>query len=277
VPLTSLVPAGDSPQVLVADDHEIHRTLLRTLLQRQRISVHEAVDGRDAVQLATRTRYDLIFIDCEMPVLDGYRAAIQIRQLPEPWRSVPILALTAGTGDCDLVAQQTCIAAGMTDRICKPITSSLLARILGVYLNHHVTNTTPPRAEPVAADPLHRLRHRVGDDDELIGLLLTQFDRDSPTIQASIVQAVNQGDLTTARRQAHQLRGILMSLGASDVADAAHDLEALDKNTDQERITTVRDRLELMMGRLRWQLRLAYERSYASETHDEGARPAEQI
>ncbi len=124
----------DSPSlglhVLVAEDDVIGQKLIGQFLAMLGCTVDVVGDGRRAVEAALSGRYDLIMMDCQMPVANGYQATREIRRRqrdPEPDHKVPIIALTAHAMDGD---RETCLAAGMDDYLTKPIRITELRRML---------------------------------------------------------------------------------------------------------------------------------------------------
>ncbi|HEX5801449.1 MAG TPA: response regulator, partial [Azospira sp.] len=104
-------------RVLVAEDEPINREVAADLLEYCGLDVDFAEDGRQAVAMARRERYDLILMDMQMPELDGLDATREIRRLPD-YASTPILAMTASAFDED---RQACFDAGMDDHVAKPV------------------------------------------------------------------------------------------------------------------------------------------------------------
>ncbi|HEX2208415.1 MAG TPA: response regulator [Longimicrobium sp.] len=104
-----------APLVLIAEDHEDSRDALRTLLDAFGYRVIEAENGRRAVELALAERPDLILMDMMMPLVDGFQATREIRQV-EGLRGVPIVALTAMEG-----ARERVLQAGCDDMVAKPL------------------------------------------------------------------------------------------------------------------------------------------------------------
>jgi CheY-like chemotaxis protein len=111
--------------VLVAEDNPINQRVVGALLERAGIDVRLANDGRQALELESQGTFDLILMDCQMPILDGYEATRSIRQrarqLGRP--AVPILALTAHALEGEL---ERCLEAGMDGYLTKPIRSAAL-------------------------------------------------------------------------------------------------------------------------------------------------------
>ena len=127
-----VVPLAGPPQlrVLLADDDLVSQQVARRLLERLRCRVDVAGNGAEAVELARRFPYQLVFLDCHMPQLDGYEAARAIRRLTGPIAHVPIIALTA---DALVGAKERALAAGMNDHISKPLRPQLLVAALETW------------------------------------------------------------------------------------------------------------------------------------------------
>ena len=113
--------------VLVAEDNEVNRTIATRMLERFGCCVETVADGRQAVDAASRRRYDLIFMDGQMPVLDGLAAAKEIRCSEAGMRHTPIIAVTASAMVGD---RERCLASGMDDYITKPLALDDIAAIL---------------------------------------------------------------------------------------------------------------------------------------------------
>lgn len=111
-------PDQDSPRILVAEDNPINQEVIRGFLKLRGWTCEVAPDGADAVAAVKRKPFDLIVMDVQMPGMDGFEATAQIRALPEPARSTPILALTANAMRGD---DARCLAAGMDGYASKPI------------------------------------------------------------------------------------------------------------------------------------------------------------
>jgi two-component system, sensor histidine kinase and response regulator len=114
-------------RVLVAEDNEINRTVIGGMLNRLGCPAQFAIDGREAVRLATNGDFTVILMDCQMPELDGFEAARAIRALPGTRGQVPIVALTANVLPAD---RQACSEAGMNDFLAKPVRLPVLRQAL---------------------------------------------------------------------------------------------------------------------------------------------------
>jgi signal transduction histidine kinase/CheY-like chemotaxis protein len=114
-------------RVLVAEDNVVNQTVAVRMLQRLGVRADVAANGFEAVQMFELVPYDVVFMDCQMPEMDGYAAAREIRSREGPERRVAIVAMTA---DALAGAREDCLAAGMDDYIAKPVRLDDLAVIL---------------------------------------------------------------------------------------------------------------------------------------------------
>jgi signal transduction histidine kinase/CheY-like chemotaxis protein len=143
-------PAGLGLNVLVADDNVINREVASAMLEQLRCHVVIAEDGRAAVEHGSTGRFDVILMDCQMPVMDGYAATAAIRREQSTRGTTPttIIALTANALTRD---RERCLAAGMDSFLAKPFTQAQLAQILRPVAEARGTLLPPSR--PGAVEP----------------------------------------------------------------------------------------------------------------------------
>lgn len=122
--------SSDILQILVVEDNEINASLIHEILQLNNMTSDYAVNGREAVNSFKRKSYDLILMDCQMPVMDGLTATKLIRQQQEGTKRPIIIALTAATSEVD---RALCIEAGMDDFITKPINMETIIKKINKY------------------------------------------------------------------------------------------------------------------------------------------------
>lgn len=129
-------PAGSSgfggARVLVVDDHDANRLLMMRMLERLGCVASECADGLQTVQRLAHEDFDLVLMDCKMPVLDGYGATEALRQLPGPTGRIPIVALTANAMPED---RQRCLDVGMNGFLTKPVRLHALRAEIGRWLD----------------------------------------------------------------------------------------------------------------------------------------------
>ncbi|OUS24724.1 hypothetical protein A9Q98_13270 [Thalassotalea sp. 42_200_T64] len=127
--------------ILLVEDSETNQEVATAMLQLFGCEVEIASNGVIAIEKVQHNHYDLIFMDCQMPVMDGFKASQMIRkwQHQQKLKATPIVALTAGVG---LGYEKDCITAGMNSYIYKPLTTNVLLSVLKKYLNHLIVKST---------------------------------------------------------------------------------------------------------------------------------------
>jgi PAS domain S-box-containing protein len=121
---------GAQLRILVVDDVPVNLVVVEKMLDSIGYQVESASNGFDAIEAVKANHYDLIFMDIQMPEMDGYEATRRIRALGPVASSIPIVAITANTQDGD---REACIEAGMNDYIAKPFVKKQLTRLLNLY------------------------------------------------------------------------------------------------------------------------------------------------
>ena len=125
------LPAPRPACVLVAEDNAVNQMVVKAMLERLGMTVMVAVDGSEAVAAVAAHPVDIVLMDCQMPVMDGYEATRRIRAADHRRAGVPIVALTAHALAED---RERCADAGMDDYLAKPVTGDALAALLSRYL-----------------------------------------------------------------------------------------------------------------------------------------------
>ncbi|MBC7134019.1 MAG: response regulator [Oceanibaculum nanhaiense] len=229
--------------ILVAEDNPTNQTVISRHLSRLGYAHEIAANGRLALErLAAETGYGLLLTDFHMPEMDGFEltAAIRAKEAPgaEALGSAP-LPIVALTADALAGTEQQCLEAGMNGYLTKPINSAALARMLEEMLPQaqplrRPKSTDAPSSPPAVAavpaiDPdilsLDRLAESFGTiDDEAIAFLC-RFAEDVPARLVRLDAALQAGDATAARHEAHALKGAALSIGATRLGLTASDLQ----------------------------------------------------
>jgi CheY-like chemotaxis protein len=220
------VKSGSAPRrslrVLVAEDNRVNQLVISRMLEQLSHTVVLCADGQEAVAAAHDQHPDLVLMDVQMPVMDGFAAtaAIRRREAEEPTRPrIPIVALTAFAVKGD---RERCLAAGMDDYLSKPIQRDKLAAVLARLGESDVPTAT--------SDPPYDLSTAISGvegDRELLVELLAIFAEDGPGQLRAVRDAVSRSDEAALAFAAHTLKGSLRALGAGKAAALAERLEQL--------------------------------------------------
>ena len=214
--------------ILLAEDNPINRMILKVGLERRRHSVTVVENGALACEAAAGTRFDLILMDMQMPVMDGTEATRRIRSLPPPLSDVPIVALTA---DALAEHRNAYMETGLSDFLTKPVEWAKLDATLarhhrgsksGAPLAAAQTEVVPENddAQPlVDKSRLSGIREMMSPPDfNSLVAELTLYSRDEVT---RLREATARGDLVKVHRFAHDLKGMFSNLGATRVTTVA--------------------------------------------------------
>ncbi len=213
-------------RVLLVEDNLINQELAAELLQGAGMQVTVAENGQDALERLQRLDFDVVLMDCQMPVMDGYEATRAIRAQPR-WAQLPVIAMTANAMASD---RERAFAAGMDDHIAKPIDVPRMFEVLARWLGPGGTPRAlvpPPPADPLSAVPGLDLavgRASAGHNEPLYRRLLLRFREMHRSFGAQMQEAL-ASDPVKARRLAHDLRSVAGALGMGPLSQAAGRLE----------------------------------------------------
>ena len=214
----------DGARVLLVEDNTINQQVAREILEQAGLAVDLANDGKEAVELAEKHKYDVILMDIQMPVMDGFAATNQIRNSKSKNRNVPIVAMTAHAMAGD---REKSIAAGMVDHVTKPIDPAELCRILLKWIKPDKgrrkgrgrrkkklkTSETPMPSSLPGMDMANGLS-RVGGNENLYRGLLKDFYKDYSDAAGKIRESLVKEDKELGARLAHTVKGVAGNLGS---------------------------------------------------------------
>lgn len=207
-------------KVLAVDDSEDNLFLIREILNPMVQKIDFARNGQEAIDLVTESHYDIIFMDIQMPVMDGYTAIRHIRKIDE--KNTPVIAVTAHGGVID---EKKCLEAGFSARLVKPIGKTALKKILQEFYNHKaITKKTevPMSQEEAPIDPL-------------IKKLLPTFFATRDTDLDFVKQALEKKDFDQLKELGHKVKGSSLSYGFESLGKMGKDLEEAALEHDLER------------------------------------------
>ena len=228
-------PKADSQtlgHVLLADDNRVNQKVALGALQRMGLTVDVANNGEEAVAAWAAGIFDLILMDCQMPVMDGYQAAREIRSRETRANRTPIIALTA---DAMKGTEQLCRESGMDDYLTKPIDRDRLSEVVNRYLSPSAAPPALAESPELNSDSIgtsiapvdwERLMLTADNDRDFAGELVQIFIESGDSVLQDIRGALERGDMAAIGRAAHSLKGSSANMCASLASEAAARLES---------------------------------------------------
>ncbi|MGI9517843.1 MAG: ATP-binding protein, partial [Pirellulaceae bacterium] len=220
----------DDQRVLVVDDGQENRELVTLVLQEVGLQVECAENGQVAVEMASRTEFDLILMDMQMPIMDGYQAT---RTLRENGFSIPIFALTAHAMKG---FEADCLEAGCSGYLTKPVNIDLLletvARVLGGTRTEYPPATVDQTrlASPITTGESSPIVSRLPTDDPVFAKVVVSFVSRLDGELEVMRQALAAKDFPLLFARAHWLKGSGGTVGFDEFTEPAGQLEAAAKN-----------------------------------------------
>jgi two-component system, sensor histidine kinase and response regulator len=236
-------------RVLMAEDNGVNQVVARNMLKVMGCSFDIVQNGKEAFEAVQKGGYDIVLMDCQMPVMDGYDATRAIRQWEASHRPpdaghmpIPIVALTANAlvGDAEV-----CLAAGMNDHLAKPYSRKQLTSVMARWLPPHLVEgtcqpepggckeTAPPAAAIEAArdealvldqSALDNIR-AVDDDGSVLAEVVRMYLDEAPLQLGGLRQALTLSSGKDLARIAHALKSSSFNVGAKQLGELCRDLE----------------------------------------------------
>ena len=219
-------------KILLAEDNLINQKVTIKILNTFGFSVSAVSDGKEAVDAISNNNFDLVLMDLQMPIVDGFKATEQIRSFPNSKRDIPIIALTAHAllGD-----KEKCLNAGMTDYISKPVSGQDLVKKIDVLLDIRKDDSSIKEVTSKDISPLldkDRLKNVSLGDYEFEKDLLTSYVSDLDNKYKNLIELTATHELGKVIEIAHSIKGSSYSIGAVKIADEAYAIELSGKSND---------------------------------------------
>ncbi len=280
----SLLPAFDSQlsqklplRILLVEDILLNQKVALQMFERIGYRVDIANNGLEALSALRQKSYDLVFMDVQMPEMDGLEATRRIcrewSQDSRPW----IIAMTAHAMQGD---REECLGAGMNDYISKPIRMKAIIQALYKYQSSHsstqenqqltaFTNKDEPTSQPeiepklilapaIDAETFQALKEMVGDDKEILAEFIDNYLEDAPQRLLAIHQAIDKQDAAQLRSFAHALKSLSVTIGATPLAQLCQELEAIGRAGNTVSASTLVSQLETEYQRVEAALQLQH-------------------
>jgi two-component system sensor histidine kinase/response regulator len=254
-----LAPPAAAPQpgqrarlrkVLLAEDNPVNVEVATAMLDSLGLDVHCARNGEEALREARTGEYDIVLMDCQMPVMDGFAATAEIRRHEHQngrARTLPIIAITANALQGD---REACLAAGMDDYLSKPFSQQQLGAIIGRWVAlplaasvHHDDET--PRLPPESREVIQRdviNRHALDNiralskdrGEALVHKVIAAYFDDTPQLLQALHKAIAGLDAMNLRKTAHSLKSSSANVGAEALAQMCKEMETLGRTETTE-------------------------------------------
>lgn len=220
--------------VLLAEDNPVNQEVAKAMLSRLGLNTVIAHDGKQAVDLVREHHYDIILMDCQMPVMDGFEATTQIRQ---QLNMIPIIALTANATEDD---RTQCLNAGMDDFLSKPYSLDQLQQKILQWLPQekgNPMNTEKSKSVAIKSD--------TSTAPALNPVRLEQIRELDPTGESNLLQKILQAFLESADNSLLQLELAILHNDAESLRQSAHTLKSSSGNIGAESLSAIFKQLEI--------------------------------
>jgi CheY-like chemotaxis protein len=231
-----------SVRILIAEDNLVNQKVALGQLSNLGYCGKAFPNGRELLKALEKSHVDIILMDCQMPVMDGFAATAEIRRREGTARHTTIIAMTANALDGD---NERCLAAGMDDYLSKPVKPDALR----LKLEKWIKPADPGKGLSESSEPAHDNRGSVIDQAHLASLreikqpgvddflteLIDLFFDDTPAHLKALNEAIKRDDSAETVRLAHSLKGSSANMGATQMASVIEELENKDpaKNASQ--------------------------------------------
>ncbi|WP_130734525.1 ATP-binding protein [Flavobacterium sp. J27] len=206
-----------SKHILLCEDNELNQKLITTIFEKTNHTLTIANNGLEALDLLKEKSYDIILMDLQMPLMDGYETTAMIRK--ELKLNTPIIALTANSL---IYEKERCINIGMNDYLSKPFSKKELFELLSIYFYQ---DKKDKKKNPLIS--LNSLKEYIGNDTEQLQILIQSFEEQLNNFEISLQKATIKKDYDSIRKSAHKIK---TSFGMFSIY--AKELETIENTSD---------------------------------------------
>ena len=244
-------------EILLVEDNPINQKVVLNQLKLLGYRADCVNNGREALDKLGEKSYNIILMDCQMPVLDGYRATRLLREREGREGHTVTIGLTANAMKGD---REKCLAAGMDDYLSKPVSMERLSAVLEKWLSETIQNQKTPEEDARVADSNYRVPCPV-DRDRLNQIthgevefqteLLLEFLEDAEASVEAAATALEAGDTVALAKIAHRLKGGSATVAVRFMPEVAAQLECLAKENQLETVAELLAQLKSILERLK--------------------------
>ena len=243
-------------RILLAEDNTTNQQVAVGILKKLGFRTDAVADGAEAVKSLITMPYDLVFMDVQMPVMDGLEATRKIRdpQSAVQNHSIPVIAMTANAMRGD---REKCLEAGMDDYVPKPVSPKALTDVLEKWLPKSDGANMKKTGAGIVTSPSSRMPHpassvfdradlisRLMGDEDLARKVVAAFLEDIPKQFDALKTCLHERNVSCAERQAHTIKSAAANVSATALSAAAVELEHACKGGDVQAVTARLQELE---------------------------------
>jgi len=215
-------------RILLVEDNPVNQAVAVGMLDKIGCDTVVAINGQEAIDHFSKADFDVVLMDCEMPVMDGFAATAAIRNRLSNAHEVPIIALTANAVAGD---RERCIAAGMQDYLSKPISVKKLHDMLKKWLLAEHNGTDYKGLDWIDTASLDSIRQLKGvGGDEMVRKVIDLYLSNSSMLVEDLHIGLAQGDAEAVRQGAHALKSSSQNVGACGLATLSQKLEEMGRS-----------------------------------------------
>lgn len=210
--------------VLVVEDNIPSQRLLKYFFEKNKIDITIAGNGVEAIEKIKKNNFDLILMDIQMPVMDGYRAVDVIRN--QLGKTMPVIAITAYVSEDEI---EKCKTAGFTDYISKPVDESNIMRLISKYASQASLQS---RTQTIASkDSFAYLRELIDNDEDALSEVLNELKKQWNVDKVELIAAIREDNLKEFRRVVHRMKSTFSCFGPGhEVYDFINNIRKLYKD-----------------------------------------------
>lgn len=215
-----------NPKILLVEDNEVNRKIVIRMLKSRNMTCDVAINGSDALDAVSKKDYDVVFMDCQMPVMDGYESTARIRHLEGDKKHTTIIAMTANAmaGDCE-----KCIKAGMDAYISKPIDFDKMFKMIEENMKY---GNDEPNYNKIIDDNIDRFVEVTGLDKDDAMEIFEDYIKCLPDLISGIDEAIKNNEFEKLAKLTHELKGSSGTLRITSIHELAIKLEVEALNHD---------------------------------------------
>ncbi len=222
--------------ILIVEDNLTNQIVVKDMLEILNNTVDIATNGKEAITLLKKNKYDLVFMDCHMPLMDGYQATAVIREFNADERNhnIPIIAMTASAMSGD---REKCLDSGMNDYMTKPIELSIIQQKIQKWLPN-LNKKSNQKIKPAVQNKMTQLfnfdaiNSRLSGNQVLVVKVCNTFINTATKNLENLTQAIENKDLDKIKKLAHAIKGASATIGCTLLQNHSEVLEDKAKEGD---------------------------------------------